>query len=86
MKSNGYISTCLMLAKGILDDRSLRRKMMTQLVIFLLVLVAVGTWLVDDWLRDGVIRFVIFWGVVGIYALFIMLMAVYDILKVMRDE
>lgn len=86
MKSNGYISTCLMLAKGILDDRSLRRKMMTQLVIFLLVLVAVGTWLVDDWLRDGVIRFVIFWGVVGIYVLFIMLMAVYDILKVMRDE
>jgi hypothetical protein len=86
MKKNGYISTCLMLAKGILYDRSLRRKMMTQLVIFLLVIVAIGSWVIDDWLRDGVIRFVIFWGLVSLYTLFIMLMAFYDMLKVMRGE
>ena len=59
---------------------------MTQLVLFLLVLVAVGTWLIDDWLSDGVIRFVIFWGVVCMYTLFIILMAVYDMLKVVRGE
>lgn len=86
MKQNGYVSTCLMLAKGILHERSLRRKMMTQLVIFMLVLVAVGTWVIDDWLRDGVVRFSFFWGLVGMYVVFIILMAVYDILKVMRGE
>ena len=86
MKNNGFVQTCLMLAKGILHDRSLRRKMMSQLVIFLLVLVAIGSWVIDDWLRDGVVRFAFFWGVVGLYVLFLILMAVYDMLKVMRDE
>ncbi len=86
MKNNGYINTCLMLAKGILHDRSLRRKMMTQLIIFLLVIVAIGTWVIDDWLIGEVLRFSIFWGLVGMYVLFIMLMAFYDMLKVMRGE
>jgi F0F1-type ATP synthase membrane subunit c/vacuolar-type H+-ATPase subunit K len=86
MKNNGYIDTCLMLAKGILHDRSLRRKMMTQLVIFLLFVVAIGSWLIGDWLRDEVVRFVIFWGLVSLYSLFIMMMAFYDMLKVMRGE
>ncbi len=86
MKKNGYIDTCLMLAKGILHDRSLRRKMMTQMLIFLLVIVAIGSWVIDDWLRDGVIRFVIFWGLISLYSLFIMLMAFYDMLKVMRGQ
>lgn len=86
MKNNGYISTCLMLARGILNDRLLRRKMMGQLVIFLLVTVAIGNWVIDDWLSEGVVRFSIFWGLVGMYVLFIMLMAFYDMLKVMRGE
>lgn len=86
MKQNGYVKTCLMLAKGILYDRTLRRKMMTQLVIFLLVLVAIGTWVIDGWLRDGMVRFAIFWGLVCMYTLFIMLMAFYDMLKAMRGE
>jgi hypothetical protein len=89
MKNNGKIgftTTCMMLARGILYDRTLRRKMMTQLVIFLLVIVAIGSWVIDDWLREGVIRFIIFWGVVCLYTLFIMLMAFYDMLKTMRGE
>lgn len=60
--------------------------MMTQLVIFLLVIVAIGSWVIDEWLREGVIRFIIFWGVVCLYTLFIMLMAFYDMLKAMRGE
>ncbi len=46
----------------------------------------IGSWVVDDWLRDGVIRFVIFWGLISLYTLFIMLMAFYDMLKVMRGQ
>ncbi len=86
MREHGYVKTCLALAKGILHDRELRRKMMTQLVIFLLVLVGIGTWVIDDWLKGGVVRFSIFWCLVGFYTLFIVLMAFYDMLKVMKDE
>ena len=59
---------------------------MTQLLIFLLVVVAIGTWVIDGWLTKEVIRFSIFWGLVSMYVLFIVLMAIYDMLKVMRDE
>jgi predicted MFS family arabinose efflux permease len=82
----GFATTCMMLARGILYDRILRRKMITQLLIFLVVTVAIGSWVIDDWLRDGVIRFIIFWGVVCLYTLFMMLMAFYDMLKAMRGE
>ena len=86
MKQNGFVNTCLMLAKGILYDRMLRRKMMTQLVIFLLVLVVIGSWVIDNWLGREVVRFAIFWGVVSMYTLFIITLAFYDMLKAMRDE
>lgn len=89
MKNNGKIgfaTTCMMLARGILHDRTLRRKMMTQLLIFLLVLVAIGSFVIDDWIRGGVIRFAIFWGIVCLYTLFLMLMAFYDMLRTMRDK
>ena len=86
MKHNSFVNTCLILAKGILHDRTLRRKMMTQLVIFLLVVIVIGSWVIDDWLRSETFRFVVFWGVVCLYTLFIMLMAFYDMLKVMRDK
>jgi len=84
MKDN-YVSNCMMIAKGILRDMTLRRKMVTQLVIFMLILVGIGNWIIDDWLKDGVIRFVIFWGGVTFLVLFILLMAVYDLLKVMKS-
>jgi RsiW-degrading membrane proteinase PrsW (M82 family) len=86
MKNNGFIDTCLIIAKGILHDRSLRRKMMTQLVIFLVVIVVIGTWVIDDWLRDGVLRFVVFWALITLYTLFLILMAFYDMLRVMKDR
>lgn len=86
MKDDNYISNCMMLAKGIIRDMTLRRKMTTQLVIFMLILVAVGHWVIDDWLQGGVIRFAVFWGGITLLVLFILLMAVYDLLKVMQDN
>lgn len=86
MKRESYFSRCRSLAKGILDDRVQRRSMVTQLLIIVLILVALGNWVITDWLSDGVIRFVVFWGLVTLLVLFILLMAVYDLLKVMRDE
>lgn len=75
-----------MLAKGIIRDMTLRRKIVTQLVIFMLISVAIGNWVIDDWLRDGIIRFAIFWGFITLLVLFILLMAIYDFLKVMSGE
>ena len=75
-----------MTAKGILSDMSLRRKITTQLVILMLILVAIGNWVIDDWLLDGIIRFIVFWGSITLLDLFILLMAVYDLLKVMGQN
>jgi len=75
-----------MIARGILHDRVLRRKMITQLVIMLIVLVALGSWVIDDWLRDGMVRFAVFWSLIMFYTLFILLMAFYDILKAVKEE
>ena len=75
-----------MTAKGILSDMSLRRKITTQLVILMLILVAIGNWVIDDWLLDGIIRFIVFWGSITLLVLFILLMAVYDLLKVMGQN
>ena len=86
MKENNYILNCIMTAKGILSDMSLRRKITTQLVILMLILVAIGNWVIDDWLLDGIIRFIVFWGSITLLVLFILLMAVYDLLKVMGQN
>lgn len=60
--------------------------MTTRLLIFILIVVAIGNWVIGGWLTEGVIRFVVFWGFVTFFVLFILLMAVYDLLKVMRGE
>ena len=73
-------------AKGIVQDMSLRRKITTQLLIFTLIMVAVGNWVIDDWLRDGIIRFAIYWGGITFLVLFVLLMAMYDLLKVMSQS
>ncbi len=86
MKKNGFASNCMMLARGILADQLLRRKMMAQLVIFLLVICGIGGWVIDDWLRDSLVRFMIFWGFVFFYTLFIIMMACYDMLKTLTER
>ena len=85
MAKNGYINTCTTIARGILHDRALRRKMIIQLGVFMLLLVVVGTWVISDWLDDSVWRFGIFWGIVTVYVLLVLLLCLYDMLRSIKE-
>jgi len=65
-----------------LRTRSLRRKLMAAVLILLLVAIVLGTWVIDGWLSSSVARFSIFWGVVTLYTLLLLLLTVYDMLRV----
>lgn len=86
MKRNGYVQMCLMVARGILDSRSLRRKMMLQLLIILVLLIALGTWMIDSWLDDSPALFLLFWGGVAVFVVMLSLFCIYDMLKAWKEE
>ena len=73
------------LARGILHDKTLRRKMMGQLVIVLLVAVAFGTWGIDSWLEQSILRYGFYWGGVMLFAVMILLLSLYDLSRLKRD-
>lgn len=60
--------------------------MLCACLCFILAWIVVGGWLLDGWLADSVIRFVIWWGVCGIMTIILMIFALYDALSVVREE
>ena len=83
---NDWWVISLGLARMILDDRAQRRRLMLRSVLFLLGMFAVGLWGIDDWLRGGIWRFFGWWAGCGLLAMFVMALAVYDALAVIREE
>ena len=71
---------------GILHDRTQRRKFVIQLIILLLSMVIIGHWPLSAWLADGLLRFIIWWGFVAFLTVWILLFAIYDALRVVREE
>jgi hypothetical protein len=74
------------LAKGILHDRPSRRRAMGRSVALLLAVFAIGLWGIDGWLQADPLRFVVWWGACGLLTLFVLLFALYDVLRVIREE
>jgi len=85
-KRASWAMVCTGLARMILHSRELRRKMLFQLVIVLLVIVGLGAWPLADWLSSNVWLFLAWWGVSMIYGLMVILLAIYDMLAVVREE
>lgn len=74
------------MAMAILNDRSLRRRMLSSFLVLLLAMFASGLWVFDRWLTASPWRFVIWWGACGVLAIFIFLFALYDAMAVVREE
>jgi uncharacterized membrane protein YcjF (UPF0283 family) len=74
------------LAKGMLHDRTTRRKLMARSLALLLAVFAIGLWGIDKWLAANLWRFVIWWGSCGFLAIFVVVFAVYDVMRVIREE
>lgn len=70
----------------ILHTREMRRKVLFQLVLVLLVLVCLGAWPLANWLGDNVWLFIIWWGASMLYGLMVILLAIYDMLAVVKEE
>ena len=77
---------CVGLARMILHSREMRRKMLFQLVVVLLVIVGLGAWPLSDWLGNSVWLFLIWWGFSMLYGTMIILLAIYDMMSVVKEE
>ena len=74
------------LAKNMLHDRSTRRKLMGRSLALLLAVFAIGLWVIDDWLTHNLWGFIVWWGGCAFLALFVVVFALYDVMRVIREE
>ena len=85
-KRASWVAVCTGLAKMILHMRELRRKMLLQLVIVLAILAALGAWPLANWLGSNIWLCLAWWAAVMAYGLIVILLAIYDMLVVGREE
>lgn len=70
----------------ILHTREMRRKLLFQLLVLLLLLVGFGAWPLANWLSSHIWLFLVWWGASMVYGLLVILLAVYDMLAVVKEE
>ena len=85
-KSGSQWSANKGIARGILHDRALRRRLMGRLLLLLIAVFAIGLWAIDGWLRADIWRFFLWWAGCGVLAVFVVMFAVYDVFAVLREE
>lgn len=74
------------IAKAILHDRGMRRKWLGRWLMLTMGWMAVGLWVIDDWLGGEAWRFLAWWGGCAVLACVLMIFALYDALAVIREE
>jgi hypothetical protein len=74
------------LARALLHDRAERRRIMAWLLLLVLAIISAGLWLIDQWLMANVWRFLAWWGTCAVITCLMMLLALYDLLAVIREE
>lgn len=85
-KKASWAAVCLGLARMILHSRGMRRKLLFQLVIVLVVVVALGAWPLAGWLGRNVWLFLAWWGFCVVYGILVILLAIYDMAAVVKEE
>lgn len=74
------------IARAILYDRASRRKYLGRFLLVTLMWMAVGLWVIDGWLAESALRFLIWWAICGVLAIVLMIFALYDAAAVVREE
>lgn len=67
-------------AKAMLSDRGMRRKALAFILIIDLILLSTGLWVIDGWLGEGMVRFLLWWSAIGLVTIWLLLFAIYDAL------
>lgn len=86
MKNLGWWQMSLAIATVTLAERGKRRRFITGLLILIVTYFALGNWLLDSWLSQGLWRMLFFWGFLTLMCLFMILMALFDALAVIGEE
>lgn len=74
------------IAGGILHDRAQRRKVLGGFAFAMLGMLAFGLWGIDEWLKESILRFGLYWGACGLLCVFVLLFALFDILATLKEE
>jgi len=74
------------IAQVTLADRGKRRHFMSWLLAVIIAIFALGLWGLDEWLSQGLWRFLFYWGGCVLLCLFMFLMAAFDALAVIGEE
>ena len=85
-KKASWAVVCAGLARMILQSREMRRKVLFQLVLVLLVIVTLGAWPLSNWLAQSVWLFLAWWGACMLYGILVILLAIYDMAAVVKEE
>jgi len=75
----------ILVSKGILRDRQMRRTVLFWIVVATLVMLAVGSMLLDGWLMEHPVLFLLYWGGCLWLTVTTLLLALYDLLAI-RSE
>jgi len=75
-----------LIARAVLHDRAARRKFIGRMLLFALMMMAAGLWLIDGLLAQSPWYFLLWWGACALLTILVMLFALYDALAVIREE
>ena len=73
------------LSRGIMHDRVERRKFILWVSLVILGMFALGNWPLAGWLEEAPWRFLAWWGLSTLLAVFLFLLGLYDFLATMRE-
>lgn len=59
---------------------------MAWLLALVMIVFSAGLWLIDGWLAENIFRYALWWGLCALLTLLLMISAVYDAVKVLREE
>ncbi|MEP4079172.1 hypothetical protein [Haloferula sp.] len=74
------------IAAAILSDRGQRRSVLGAFAFAMLGMLALGLWGIDEWLKESVLRFGLYWVACGLLCLFVLLFALFDVLTTLKEE
>lgn len=74
------------LSVAILYDRVTRRKWLGAAAFLMLALFVAGIWFIQDWLAESLLRFTVWWLCFACYTGVVLLFALYDALRTLREE
>lgn len=82
---DGFRQQCRAIAQAILHDRAQRRKMMLQHLFGVVAMIALGVWVLDRWLSEHPLCFLIYWLGVTCAVLMLVLFTIYDMLRTYQE-